>query len=68
MTCPESPYWTTQEVSDFTRVPVGTLRQWRHARRGPRSVTIGGRVRYRKADVQAWIAEQERASAAGGAS
>jgi excisionase family DNA binding protein len=65
----ESPYYTTDQVSALTLVPVGTLRQWRHhGERGPRSVRIGGRVRYRKVDVEAWLREQERASAVGGSS
>jgi hypothetical protein len=67
MTAPQSPYWTTEETAAFVRRPVGTLRQWRHTGRGPRSVRLAGRVVYRREDVEAWVAQQEHASAAGGA-
>lgn len=66
MTAPGSPYWTTAETSAWLRTPVGTLRYWRHCGAGPRSVRLGGRVRYRVDDVKAWAAEQERVTAAGG--
>lgn len=50
---------TTEEVAVLTTVPVGTLKAWRHYRQGPRSFKLGGRiVRYRRADVDAWLGEQ----------
>lgn len=35
-----------------------TLRMWRHAGRGPVYVRFGNRVAYRRADLDAWIAER----------
>lgn len=36
----------------------GVLAQWRHYGRGPRYLKIGGRVRYRGSDLNAWIEAQ----------
>ncbi len=57
---------TTAEVAAITRIAPGTLRAWRHYQRGegPRSFTLGGSVRYRRSDVDAWLAAQYEASAA----
>ena len=43
----------------------GTLRYFRSAGVGTASLRPAGRVRYRRDDVQSWIAEQERASRVG---
>jgi DNA-binding transcriptional MerR regulator len=45
----------TEEVSELIRVPVATLRYWRHVGKGPKSVRIGSRIMYREADVIKWI-------------
>ena len=37
---------TMQEAADVVRVPVATLRYWRHLGTGPRSFRIGRSVRY----------------------
>ena len=37
---------TMQEVANVVRVPVATLRYWRHLGTGPRSFRIGRSVRY----------------------
>lgn len=47
-----------EEAAEFLRVPVSTLRFWRHRGTGPRSARIGGRVMYRQADLEAWLNEQ----------
>ncbi|MGE2715139.1 helix-turn-helix transcriptional regulator [Mycolicibacterium litorale] len=56
---------TTQEVSVELGIPVGTLRYYRSTSSGPASFRLGGRVRYRRADVVAWVDEQERATRRG---
>lgn len=49
---------TMDEVSEMTRIPVATLRFYRHqGNKGPRSGLVGGRVMYREQDVLAWINE-----------
>jgi len=50
--------WTVQEVSEYLGVPVGTLYQWRYRRIGPRAARVGRHLRYRPADVQAWLDQQ----------
>jgi hypothetical protein len=49
---------TLQEASRFLRVPEGTLRYWRHLGCGPRSFKVGRHVRYWRADLVLWLAEQ----------
>jgi predicted DNA-binding transcriptional regulator AlpA len=51
------------EVSKLTRIPMSTLRWYRHSVQGPRSFMLGGRVAYMRADVEAWIASQYNAEA-----
>ncbi|ANI41493.1 helix-turn-helix transcriptional regulator [Mycolicibacterium vaccae] len=50
---------TTKEVSNELGIPVGTLRYYRCNDDGPASFRLGGRVRYRRAQVMAWVAAQE---------
>lgn len=51
----EFTFLTTSEVSAFLRIPEGTLRYWRHAGIGPRSLRLGRRVVYRSDDVNAYV-------------
>jgi len=46
---------TLDQVARLLQVPLGTLRFWRHKGTGPRSIKVGGHVRYRQVDVQAYI-------------
>lgn len=47
-----------EEAAEFLRVPVATLRYWRHMGTGPKSARIGGRVMYKQVDLENWINEQ----------
>lgn len=49
------PLLTTHEVAEILRVGPRTIQTWRHLQRGPKFVRIGGLVRYRKSDVDAYI-------------
>jgi predicted DNA-binding transcriptional regulator AlpA len=49
---------TMQEVADVVRVPVATLRYWRHLGTGPRSFRIGRSVRYWRTEVLACLDDQ----------
>lgn len=62
---------TTAEVAALTKLPLGTLRYWRHLNVhaqphqhiGPRSFKLGPRrVAYKRSDVEAWIARQYQAA------
>lgn len=53
---------TLQEIAEITRVPVATLRWFRHRRvGGPPTFRLGRRVVAREDDVYAWIEEQRAA-------
>ncbi len=51
---------TIDDVAEMLRVPVGTLRYWRHLGAGPQSFKVGRWVRYRRRDVRAWINAKRR--------
>ena len=62
-------FMTTAEVTELLRMPVESVRWWRHVGKGPRSFKLGRRVLYAREDVDAFIeqarfeqgrAEQER--------
>lgn len=60
---PETPHaddqlLTMAEVADVVRVPVATLRYWRHLGTGPRSFRIGRSVRYWHTEVLHWLEAQ----------
>jgi excisionase family DNA binding protein len=51
---PQRLLWA-QEVAAILGVPVKTLYQWRYKGVGPAGVRVGRHLRYRAADVEAWI-------------
>ena len=54
---PDQPsYLTQRELAQRWRVSGRTLERWRAEPYGPAWVTIGGSIRYRMEDVQAWEA------------
>jgi hypothetical protein len=56
---------TPQEVADILRIPVRSLYVQRSSGRPtPPGAIVGRHLRYRRADVEAWIAEQFAGSAA----
>ncbi len=55
-TADELRLFTEREVSDLLAVPLQTLRNHRSQRRGIKFVRVGRSVRYRLADVRAFIA------------
>lgn len=61
MTKSESPaiepeLLTDDDVSAITQVKTGTLAAWRSRRQGPPFFRMGRCVRYRRADIEAWLA------------
>jgi predicted DNA-binding transcriptional regulator AlpA len=48
------------EVADLVRVPVATLRYWRHLGTGPHSFRIGRSVRYWRTEVLLWLEDQTK--------
>ncbi len=53
----ESVILTIDEAADYLSIPKATLYTWRTRRVGfgPRAVKMGGCLRYRRADLDAWI-------------
>jgi len=50
---------TVEQAAEYLSIAPGTLYNWRHTKRTPRplAVTIGTRVRYRRADLDQFISE-----------
>ena len=46
---------TIEEVAEFFRVPLGTVRKWREKKSGPPASMIGVKLRFRRGDVIAWF-------------
>jgi excisionase family DNA binding protein len=53
------PVLTTSELAAHLGVPVQTIHDLRHARRGPRGFRVGREMRYRLSEVQAWVEAME---------
>lgn len=54
---------TEPQLSDRTGIPQRTLRQWRYLGTGPAYVKLGGRhVRYTRAAVEQWLADNSVAT------
>ena len=49
--------WTADQVADFLGVPLATQRLEQPGA-APRRVKVGKHVRYRRADVEAWLDRQ----------
>lgn len=49
---------TTNEAAAFLRTSPRTLIRWRNARRGPRWVKPGGKILYRRSDLEKWLDDQ----------
>lgn len=53
---------TRAQLSQLVDVSVQTLARWKVEGRGPRVTKVGSAVRYRKADVLAWLDSLQEAS------
>ena len=45
-----------QQLADELAIPVGTVYKWRWEGSGPRGHKIGRHVRFRRDDIDAWLA------------
>jgi Helix-turn-helix domain len=48
-------YLTVTEVAEMLRMPVESVRYWRHVGKGPASFKLGRRVLYAIEDVEAFV-------------
>ncbi len=46
---------TDHQVAEHIKMSVATVRRWRRLRQGPKFLKVGSAVRYRRADVEAWL-------------
>jgi excisionase family DNA binding protein len=46
------------EAAAYLRLPIATMRDWRHRGVGPDSFKVGRHVRYRRSVLRAWLREQ----------
>ena len=46
------------ELAQEIGVPIRTVYAWRHKGYGPRGAVFGRHVRFRRADVEAWIEQR----------
>ena len=53
---------TVGEAADLLKISKSSLDKWRTWGRGPRFIKVERRVRYRPADLAAYIANQTRSS------
>lgn len=51
------PLMTIDQAAEYLAVPKSTLYTWRTRRPGfgPRAIKLGGTIRYRRSDLDAWI-------------
>lgn len=54
--------WSTAQLAEHLGVPVKTIHQWRYLQKGPRGFRVGRHLRFRPADVRAWVDEQIESS------
>lgn len=45
----------TKATASYIDKPERTLTQWRYLGEGPPYIKVGGSVRYRRSDVDAWL-------------
>jgi excisionase family DNA binding protein len=57
---------TPAETAEKLRVSMRTLEYWRFSGRGPAFIRVGKRVRYRPADVEAFLKANRQGAEAGG--
>jgi predicted site-specific integrase-resolvase len=56
----EDRLMSERELADYCGVSPRTAQQWRYDGTGPPVLWAGGRPRYRKADVDAWLRRRDR--------
>jgi len=48
------------DVARITGLSVASVRRWRLMKQGPRYLKLGSAVRYRSADIAAWLESRPR--------
>lgn len=56
----DEPFMTTADVARLLNVATSTVRCWRYTGTGPQAYQVGKHLRYRRSDVEAWLAEAKQ--------
>lgn len=56
-------YASRAEVAEYTGIAPQTLARWGSEGVGPKFIKLGGAVRYKKADLVAWLESAAKTSA-----
>lgn len=59
------PLITSREAARILRVSMTTIKRWRREGIGPRHTKIAGAIRYRREDIDSYVAENLRSSTQG---
>ena len=54
-----------EEAAELLRIPLSTLRIWRHRREGPAVVKVGRLLRYSRQDLERWVDSRREGAARG---
>lgn len=54
----DQEFLTVEDLARLLCIPKATIYRWRSAGVGPRGHTIGRYVRFRRSDVEEWLAER----------
>jgi excisionase family DNA binding protein len=54
----EPSFYSPEGLATVLNVPVATVYRWNSTGTGPRRIHVGKHVRYRRADVEAWLEGQ----------
>ena len=46
------------QFADYVGVPLATVYQWNYQRTGPPFIKVGRHVRYRRVDIERWLASR----------
>ena len=55
---PTHPHLSPEQIAEEFDVSLATVYKWRTQRTGPPGFRVGRHVRYRRTDVDSWVAAQ----------
>ncbi len=56
---------SVEDLATYLDIPVATIYAWRYRRQGPPGFRAGRHLRFRREDVERWIAERLQETGAG---
>jgi excisionase family DNA binding protein len=49
-----------EEAATILGIEVATLYSWRHRKMGPKSYSVGRKVKYKASDIDRWLEERSK--------